>query len=584
MSLTRREWCRRAFVLGALPALGGCSIDRVLGVSPKTKVSRATLAAGPWTGVFDTPDPFDAPASVLRDALNVDIPDPENESGAYARPGFAQGNIGNALTAAVGPLYGQAIHTHTALDGSTLNFVIIAGKLLRLGPAIGAVMTITDVTPVGITINSGVGPIPMASLLDNLIVNDGINRPWVGTNLTATPITGTYINYDGAGVAWTAYGAPAVYGGAVFFILNSVGGVSRRQDISWSEPGTPLIGWQQASFDNNWTLSQHATGPLFGLAGDNLSLTYFRASSIGAIYGVVGPNLASTATNDAIALNVGCVAWRTIQQYGTSKFFADPRGRVYLLRQGQAPEPIWHQMRGVVQQHGANEAEQLPTYASSVLEPTLNRYLVTLWRPNVGAADTSNPAAIYSFAADSGKYMGRWTIADTGSGGVGISVMGLLNGQDLNSPTLCVLGEKIVGSGALGFLWLLRIRGWPTPDAGQWLDDVVLPRISIMTNPLGEAEDVVYSVDRVGTITGNASPVRITIQTPTTSGTVIGTPAVNGTSNDGTYRLVAGVSGVQGRGPSVAIAPQSGDVSLGQWNLQRIDVIAVPSTAGPGDL
>jgi len=554
--------------------------------STKRKLSRATLSTGPWTGVYDTFDPFDSSVDKLRDALNIDIPDPEGKSNAFARNGFDLGNLGNAVTSAFAPLYGQWIHTHTALNGTTINLVIVAGKLLRLGAVTSGPMTITDVTPVGISINSGNGPIPITSLLDNIIVNDGISRPWVGTNLTATPITGTYIDYDGAGVAWTAFGQARVWQGSVLFILAAVAGVARRDDISWSEPGLPGTGWQQSGFDNNATMTQTATGPLFGLAATNLALYYFRANSIGAVSGDLFLNFSTNATHDAVSANVGCTAWATIKQAGTSIFFADARGRPYKMISGDAPQPIWEQMRAVTQQHGGNAADQLLTFASSVIDPTLNRYFVTLWRPDVSAADTSSPTTVYVFTADTGTYLGRWTIGDLGdgAGGVGISVMGLLNGADNNEPTLCLLGEKVVGSQSLGFLWFLRVRGWPFPDPDQWLDRFVRPYVVVTTDPLGEAEDVVYTVDRVGIITNNASPCAITIQTPNASAAVIGTPAVNGLSNDSTYRLIAGVSGVQGRGPAITVSPQSNDPTLTQWSIGKINLVAVASTAGPEDL
>jgi len=102
------------------------------------------------------------------------------------------------------------------------------------------------VTPVGVTIDAGITVrVYFASLIGTLMVTDGVNRPWIATNLTSTPITGTYIDYDGIGGSWTTIGAPKIYGGAAFVILNAVNGVSRRTDISWSNPGTLSIGWQQ---------------------------------------------------------------------------------------------------------------------------------------------------------------------------------------------------------------------------------------------------------------------------------------------------------------------------------------------------
>ena len=37
-----------------------------------------------------------------------------------------------------------------------------------------------------------------------MVVTDGVNRPWVASNLSSTPITGTYIDFDGMGTAWVA--------------------------------------------------------------------------------------------------------------------------------------------------------------------------------------------------------------------------------------------------------------------------------------------------------------------------------------------------------------------------------------------
>lgn len=553
------------------------------------------LRKGPWKGVFDTTDPFDArPDDRLADLLNGIIPDPVSGSGVYQRNGFAIANNGSQITTAAGALYGQAVYTHTQLDGSTLNFLIIAGKLLRVGaPGVGAALTVTDVTPVGITINSGVGPIYITSVVKNvggttqsvLVVNDGVNRPWIGTNLTSTPITGTYINYDGAGSAWTAIGQPVVWQGSVFFVLNAVNGVSRREDIAWSEPGQPDVGYQQATYDNNWTLNQHATGQLYALAATNQALYYFRARSIGAIIGTTITNLTSTATNDAIAVNVGCVASQTVQQFGNAIYFCDAQGRPYRFVPGQVPEPIWKQLRGVIDaQTQEVPAGQLATYASSAIEPTRNLYLVAPWRPNVTAGDTHPPQTIYAFDANTGVYMGRWTIKDLGdgNGGVGISTMGLLQGAE--EPTLFVLGESTAGSGTLGYGWLFRIRGVAV-DPGQWYDDAAFPNVQATTDRLGEREDVVYNVDRVTALTGSPSRCSLAIETSTQTFPVLGLAAsvTPNASSDDTYRLVAGVE-AQGRGPAVRVWPQPASQLTAPWSLHRIAVTAVPSPAGVDDV
>ena len=548
------------------------------------------LKSGPWKGVFDTPDPFDAMDGRLQDLLNGFIPDPTNGSGVSQRNGFAPANNGAALTTAVGAVYGQGVYTHTQLDGSTINFLVMAGKLLRVSaPTAGAGMTITDVTPAGISINSGVGPVFLTSAVKNvggttqsvLIVNDGVSRPWIGTNLTSTPITGTYIDYDGLGSAWTAFGKPVVWQGSVFFILNVVNGVSRREDIAWSEPGQPDVGYQQSTFDDNWTLNQHATGALYALAATNTSLFYFRANSIGAIVGSTIANLTSTATNDAIATNIGCVASQTIQIFGNTIYFCDALGRPYRYTPGQMPEAIWKQMRGPVDaQTVAPPAGSLALYSSSVIEPTRNLYIVAPWRPNPAAGDTHSPQTAYVFDAATGIYQGRWTIHDLGdgNGGIGINTMGLLQGA--NEPTMFVLGEATPGSGTLGFGWLFRIAGVGT-DAGQWYDGSLYPNIQVTTDRMGEQENVVYNVDRVTLLTTSAAQCAVAVETSAQAFTSLGlsafvTPTV---SDDNTYRAVVGID-AQGRGPSVRIWPQPAVQLSAPWVLHRVNVTAVPSQAG----
>lgn len=566
-------------------------------MSPRTAAVKRSpvLASGPWKGVYDTPDPFDSAPDRLRDVLNGYIPDPDAGSGVYARNGFALGNAGAAITSGVpfSDQTNQAIYAHTQLDGSILNFLVVDGHVFRVGSPSESAMTLTDVTPAGITIQSG-GPTPVfiTSCVKNvggttqsvLIVNDQNNRPWIGTNLTATPITGAYIDYDGLGSAWTAVGRPVVWQGSVFFVLKTVNGVSRREDISWSEPGQPDVGYQQSTFDNNMTLTQHATGPLYALAATNLALYYFRAESIGVIYGSIG-SLSSTNTQDAVSMNVGCTCSSTIQQFGTSIFFCDSLMRPYRLTPGSPPDPIWYQMRTETRSWGANAADEMSQiattleYAKSVIEPTLNLYLVLTHRDDTSAATNHPPTELSAFSAVNGRYMGRWTIWDGGSGGVGVTAMGLLYGPYLNTPVLCVSGEKTVGSGTLGYFWFFKVGGWPT-IANQWLDNGIHPNVKVVTDRIGETSDTVWYVDRATFVTGNASPCQVAIGTPNAQNVVEGTPTPSA-SQDGTYRLVVGCDGISGRGPSVTVSPTASDTTLDQWSLHRVELTAVPSAAGP---
>lgn len=594
--MRRRDFLRS---LLAAPFCTAC-VDLV---SPKAKVpAPVTLRSGPWQGVYDTPDPFDAGPNRLRGLLNGYVPDADAGSDAYARNGFALLNGGTAIRAS----FGQALFSVAMLDGTLYNFAIIGGHIYRFdSPHEGAgVTTYTDVTPVGVTINgSSPAPIYVTPMVSNaggtteivLVVNDEVNKPWIASSLTATPIIGTSIDYDGAAVAWTAKGAPVVWQGAVFLILASVGGVARRQDVSWSEPGRPDLGWQQPTFDNNMTLVQHSPGPLYSLWATNLALYYFRDKSIGVMYGNLAA-ISSTNTQDLVGTGVGCTAPNTIQQYGSWIYFCDAMGRPYRMAPGGQPEPIWKQMRGVVNDWPAGDSgNNLAWYASSAIEPVHGLYVTTIRRANDTLATNFVATVAYVFNADTGTYQGEWTVfdSDNGSGGVGIAKFGIIKEDNL-TLTLAFLGEASPNSGINGFLWMFRARGWPDTvigvDDNQWLDgdsvtlnNCIQPNIKVTTDRMGEDADTVYLVDRATLLTGNAASCKVTAVTPNSAGQIEGTPAASA-ANDGTYRLTCGFDGVQGRGPSLIVAPvfnKTTAATLDQWSVARVSIQAMPSVAGP---
>ena len=573
---------RRDFLATVALGLVGCRAGDTL--MPRA-ATNTRLATGPWRGVFDTNDPFDAnPADRLADLLNGYIPDPKNGSGAYARNGFQRAFLDAALHSAGDR--GQNVYRHTMLDGTVLNFLIVGGRLLRVTNVGSFAMTVTDVTPVGITIRSDQYKVHVTSMVSNesgtaesvLIVNDAQNTPWIASDLTSSPVTGTQIDYDGLGTAWVSYGAPVVWQGAVFFPGINIGGVVRGDDISWSEPGLPNTGYQQSSSDNNLTLVQHSQGALQALVATNSALYYFRAQSIGVIYGGIG-TLVSSNTIDAVSVNVGTLGSLTIQQFGDAIFFCDRRGRPHRFIPGRDPEPIWRQMRGRTDTWtSANFADGgvLQNEATSAIDPTRNLYLVRANETNM----------LYAFDADSGTYMGRWTIFDDGSnGGIAIDAIGVLH-NGLGIPTLFVIGETSPG-GDKGYGWTQLVNGWAFEN-NEWMDgrlDGQKPNIQVTTDRLGEHEELVYAVDRATIITGNAAACQVTIATPNGSAQLEGAPSP-GASSDGTFRLVVGCDGVQGRGPAVTVAPQFTDAdqaTLDQWSLHRVSLAVAPSLAGPED-
>lgn len=558
---------------------------------------RKTFSTGPWKRVFFTDDPFDGEPTDLQNSRNTYIPDPSSASGLYNRPGFRLYNNGDPVLTSATPFRGQCIYTHFDTNATAFNLCVMGGRMFRVDPTL---TDFEDVTPVGVTIDaSETTRVYMASMNGVLCVSDGIHRPWTAGPLDASPLVGTYIDFDGLGTTWSAFGAPVVFGGSGFFILNQVNGVPARLDIAWSQPNDWTTGYQQTDFDNRWTLEQTGSTPIFGLAGTNVALYYWRERSIGAISGTVGPDLATTATHDAISQNVGTQAPQSIVQFGNVIFFIDVTGRPWSFTLGSAPVPIWQQLRGLVTSAQTGYPAITAQVATGAFEPTLNLYCVGIWSPSPGAR--AAPVEWQVFDANTGNYMGPWSI---GSTAIGVSVDCLGSWIDSNGrPTFVVLGSAVPG-GAHGYAWglnalhsipdILTTEGDTLPtlelttEDGKLLttegqpdvfgDNGDLPLIAPQTARLGYSTSLTYLFDQTTVITGSQSPVRIAVQTTTTPETVEGTPAPT-RSFDGTFRLVAGTNSV-GRGASVTVSPR--DVSS-QWRLDRIEVVAIPSLAQPDD-
>lgn len=556
---------------------------------------KTTLAAGPWAGVRTTTDPFDDDNGILVDATNCYIPDPAGRSGLYSRPGFELLNDGNPVNGGTDDFRTQGVYTHIALDGTAYNFVVQNGRLYRVNESLDA---FTDVTPVGIAIDDApLTRIQFVSLADELGVSDGVNRPWRATALGSTPVSGTYLDFDGAGTAWTIQHW-TVYGGAVVAILKTLAGIFQQTDIAWSEPGQMTVGWQQPDFDNRWTLEQTGSTPLYALAGTNVALYYFRQRSIGAISGAIGPDLATTATHDAISFNVGTETPQSIQQFGNSIFFTDTIGRPWLLNLGAAPTPIWLNMRAVVDSSSVAYPTVTAQVTTSAFEPTLNLYIVAIWSPT--PSNNAPPVQMFVFDANTGVYTGRWIIGE----GIAIECLGVF-ADSRGRAVLIVGGSKESAQGGKqpgGYLWSFNsliavpddiktegdtffritteggVRVTAEGQEGLWTDNGELPEISAQTQRLGYSADTIWRVDRATIITDTDTPVTVRVLTTTTANVLEGTPSASNSADD-TYRLVCGLD-LRGRGTQVTVAPTT---ATAQWVLQQIQITATPSKARPED-
>lgn len=557
-----------------------------------------TIKNGPWSSTYTTDDPFDSGEDTLVDASNVYIQDTNAKSGVYARPGMDLFNNGAAVTTSATTFRGQGTINHTALDGTTYNFVVFNGKLFRADATFGA---FTDVSPAGITISALVSTrVYGTSFANQLAITDGVNRPWLATNLGSSPITGTYIDFDGSATTWAAFGPGRLYGGSIIWILSQYNSVSARTDIAWSLPGDLSLGYQQPTYDFRWTLGQTDADPLYALYGTNAALFYWRENSIGAISGIPGPSFQSSHTDDAISKNVGTLAPQSIVAYGTTIYFTDAIGRPYRLVPGSDPEPIWLQMRGIVQTQTVGFSGVTKTTTTAAAEATMSTYIVAIWSPI--PAQQCPATEGYIFDIRTGRYFARFSIAD----GVQIDCLGSF--IDANGRSVMVaLGSTDPPSGsavaASGYVWGIKsleaIGDFVTTEAGvfltteddvllttegsaaaNWMDDDTVPTIYIETPRFGYDIDTVLSVDRAAVLMGGGAVTTVSAYTAAVAETVEGTPTPS-TTQDDVGKLTCGFDGIQGRGVTLKVQPTTATT---QFSVQQVSVNAVVSKAPPDEV
>ena len=144
--------------------------------------------------------------------------------------------------------YGQASAWAAIADGTIYNYIVANGRLFQ---ATG-LSDWTDVTPSNIVIDQ-FARVYLTPFSNRLVVNDGVNTPWVASNLGSSPVTGTLIDYTGNGLPWVAYGRPVVWQDSLFFVVRTRDSTgvdegtpeNRTARIGWSEVDDPFSGYFQ---------------------------------------------------------------------------------------------------------------------------------------------------------------------------------------------------------------------------------------------------------------------------------------------------------------------------------------------------
>lgn len=527
-----------------------------------------TFASGLWQGVRNTTEPFDDTSSLLQDATNIYIPDPEAGSGVYARPGFSRGMWTSRTdfyqSEQFGTFPNQKGQCVYAYRGYTI--IICGGQCYYIGPSD---LFSTEFTPTNVLIDASARTF-CTTLNNKLIVSDGVNPPWMtspedawaatvinydtavvtlsrgapDTTLAVASVTtavqnaagvttfatvssagltfpaGTVPNnqwaawrvryttagglvlvaaaanyttgyaseaaaiaavpsvnvptqfnvgyltlqtkagntwiantdalaggatghvaksttyYAGNPTVWAAYGRPVIFTGALFFVMARLGDdfsdtspTGIRSTIVWSEPNQPSVGYAQTNYDNQWTLTQTGTAPIYALEASNVALYYFRQYSIGALQGAPGVDFRNTATHDTVSENIGCVAAATICTWGNLVYFADAQGRCNRFAFGGHVEKVWLQNRADYEaqaQTGIAQAAIVNAYACAFLDPNTNIYCLFGWA-NLNALpadprDIAVPRFGLAYDALTGRSFGRWFMAGGSSTTIGLPI------------------------------------------------------------------------------------------------------------------------------------------------------------------
>lgn len=527
------------------------------------------------------------------DLVNGYIPDTSGGSGAYQRPGSVLMNSSNQLGGS--NHLGQGIYS-AAFSGVDYNWSVVSGKLYRVSADL---VTYTDVTPAGITIDGNLSTtrVFMLEFAGSLIVSDGVNRPWIGSSLSSTPIVGTPIQYDSGNSQWSAQHM-TLYSGALVFVLKTIGAAWHQTRIAWSAPFDPTQGYFNTvngiAVDYTWDLVQTSSTPIYALFGANIGLIYFRDFSIGGLTGAIGDDFRNSATHDAIDFKIGTRSPASLASVGNNLFFADTLGRPQMLPLGNRLDAIWLDMRNIVENSRTDTPAATALTAVGTIIPTMSLYVVAIWSPS--PTITLAPNTAYAFDVLTGQYEGRWQFGP----GINIETLGILKDQN-GEPELVVIGTKVaaINSGFGGYVWRLT-----NPQENIWTDNGQVPLILAQSQRMGFAADRVSYADKLVAITRSSAPCTLAMLSDSTlaQGFVIDTLAVEGlldtlitesgdtlaaeslaqatatpspASLDGTFRVVWGPD-IQGRGFLCSVSPTT---ATSQWGLYKLALTSVSSDA-----
>ena len=239
-------------------------------------------------------------------------------SGIIGRPGFtlAGGTTGSRV---------QCIHQFSKLNSDELTIIIGSGEIYQYNWALDTTTRLVNsanLVTAGIALNT-TRRVYLPTFTDKLHISDGVNTPflWDGTSgssgltsLTASP---------------PLYGQPTVYYAKICGIKTT-----ERSTWVWSEEADATIGYEAGGFNNAWTMGQTDQEALYHLEGTNEALYFWRARSIGAVWGAISDDFQSSGTQEGVSPTVGSISQAMASKQNTI-YFLSAAGRPYRLFTGE---------------------------------------------------------------------------------------------------------------------------------------------------------------------------------------------------------------------------------------------------------
>lgn len=394
-----------------------------------------TAVYGPWERVVDSSRAGEPDPAALRDCVDAWV-GPDGR--VLARPGMVQ-----LATHPGAPGAGQGI-AGMELAGTDYLFAVVGGVLAKYD---WATDTWTTCPHVGTAINA-TGAVALRPFFDQLIVSDGVNRPW-----SYNPSTNASAYLGCSSGPW--YGPPIVRDAKLQAIK-----ADERRTLVWSEEADATIGGDVPPYNDAWDLRQQAQDALTALVATNGTTVYQRSDSTGRILGQVNSEYQASGTHDDLSQKRGTLSPFASLALDDARspgvvWAIDRLGVPYRIKSGSGVEDIGLACRDTVQTVDTSRL----FYAWSVYLPDVDAVAFALPRTAGNAYNTD----LLLFSRDGGAYLGRWRVPTGAGASIADFAWGTIASDDSGQVRLVVLDH----AGKVAVCWRVDEAA---RDSTKWLD------------------------------------------------------------------------------------------------------------------